>query len=90
VEPVGYPDTALICGHEREQYNEVGWIYLLPEEHEEYQDGRRVFGLWDPDSSSSAAKVRVSDESVNRLNQWVEDEDELGNGLQSQSSIDRY
>jgi hypothetical protein len=90
VKPVGYPDTALICGREEEQHDEVGWVYLLPEEHEEYQDGRRVFGLWGPDSSSSAAKVRVSDETVNRLNQWAEDEDESGSGLQSQSSIDRY
>jgi hypothetical protein len=89
VKPVGYPDTALICGR-KQRHDEVGWVYLLREEYEEYQDGRRVFELWGPDSSSSAAKVRVSDETVDRLNQWAEDEDESGGGLQSQSSIGRY
>lgn len=90
VEPVGYPDTALICGRNGEQHDEVGWVYLLPEEYKEYQNGRRVFGLWGPESSSSAAKVRVSDETVDRLNQWTTGEEETKTGLQSQSSIEGY
>ena len=90
VKPVGYPETALICGREDGQHDEIGWVYLLPDEYEEYQEGRRVFGLWGPDSSSSAAKVRVSDETVDRLDQWSEKEEDSSTQLQSQSSIDKY
>lgn len=90
VKPVGYPDTALICGREGSEHEEVGWVYLLPEEHNEYQAGKRVFGLWGPDSSSSAAKVRVSDEVVEGLNRWNQKEKKSNSGFQSQSSIDRY
>ena len=70
VKPVGYPDTALICGREGDEHGEMGWVYLLPDEHHEYQDGKRVFGFWGPDSSSTAAKVRVSNEVVEGLNKW--------------------
>lgn len=91
VKPVGYPDTALICGRDSDEHTESGWVYLRSEEYDDYQAGKRVFSLWDPDSSSIAAKVRVSDETVDGLSKWVgEDEDESGNTLQSQSSIDRY
>lgn len=90
VKPVGYPDTALICGRDEVDHEETGWVYLLPEEHDEYQAGKRVFGLWGPDSSSSAAKVRVSDEVVEGLNKWSQEDSESTSGLQSQSSIDRY
>jgi hypothetical protein len=90
VKPVGYPETALICGREDSDHSEIGWVYLLPDEYEKYQSGRRVFGLWGPDSSSSAAKVRVSDEVVEGLNKWNQDTQESTPSLQSQSSIDRY
>ncbi|MDL5360396.1 hypothetical protein [Halalkalicoccus sp. NIPERK01] len=90
VKPVGYPETALICGRDDEQHDEIGWVYLLPDEYREYQDGKRVFGLWGPESSSSAAKVRVSDETVDRLNEWMDEDESSGIQLQSQSSIDRY
>ena len=90
VKPVGYPETALICGRADEQHDEIGWVYLLPDEYQDFEDGRRVFGLWGPDSSSSAAKVRVSDETVDRLNEWTNEEERAGPKLQSQSSIDRY
>ncbi|GAB7093465.1 hypothetical protein JCM30237_06170 [Halolamina litorea] len=90
VEPVGYPETSLICGRRGSEHEEVGWVYLLPEEYDEYQSGKRVFGLWGPDSSSSAAKVQVSDEAVEGLNKWNQEEEESASGLQSQSSIDRY
>jgi len=93
VKPVGYPDTALICGRGDENHEAIGWVYLLPDEYEEYQAGKRVFNLWGPDSKSSAAKVRVSDDIVEGLEKWTEseDEDESGsNSLQSQTSIDKY
>jgi hypothetical protein len=90
VKPVGYPETALICGRENSDHEEIGWVYLLPDEHKEYQAGKRVFGLWGPDSSSSAAKVRVSDQVVEGLNKWNKEKEESSSGLQSQSSIDRY
>lgn len=90
VKPVGYPDTAIICGRGEKDHTEVGWVYLLPDEHEAYQAGKRVFGLWGPDSSSSAAKVRVSDDVVEGLNKWNREDEESPTGLQSQSSIDRY
>lgn len=92
VKPVGYPDTALICGRDEQDHDEIGWVYLLPEEYEEFQEGKRVFGLWGPDSSSSAAKVRVSDDVVQGLQKWSEEEEEetTSSPLQSQSNIDSY
>jgi hypothetical protein len=91
VKPVGYPDTALICGRDGEGHTESGWVFLRPEEYNEYQQGTRVFGLWGPDSSSTAAKVRVSDETVEGLNRWVDNEHKgSGSDFKSQSSIDRY
>lgn len=90
VKPVGYPDTALICGREAKDHDEIGWVYLLPEEYEDFHQGKRVFGLWGPDSSSTAAKVQVSDETVGGLDKWTSTEETSGSPLQSQSSIDRY
>lgn len=91
VEPVGYPDTALMCGRNGEQHTERGWVFLLPNEYEEFNEGKRVFGLWGPDSESTAAKVRVSDDVVEGLDRWAENADEeTGLSLQSQSSIDGY
>jgi len=56
--------------------------FLRSEEYDNYQDGKRVFGLWGPDSSSTAAKVRVTDELVEGLNRWIEeDEPESGSTL---------
>lgn len=65
-------------------------MYLLPDEYREYQNGQRVFGLWGSETSFTAAKARVSDETVDRLNEWTESEEESSTKLQSQSSIDRY
>ncbi len=91
VEPVGYPNTALICGREEQDHDEIGWVFLLPEEYEQYQNGQRVFGLWGPESSSGAAKVRVSEDIVEGLNRWVElDDDRNEWNPQSQSTMDRY
>jgi hypothetical protein len=89
VKPVGYPETALVCGRGETDHEEIGWVYLLPSEHEQYRQGKRIFGLWGPDSSSSAAKVRVSEETVQGLNRWNRQESEP-RGLESQSSIDSY
>ncbi len=89
VKPVGYPETALVCGRD-EEHDEVGWVYLRQEEYDQYQNGKRVFGLWGPDSSSTAAKVRVSDEVVEGLDKWTEDDEHSGTPLQSQSSIDKF
>lgn len=90
MKPVGYPDTALICGREDGEHTESGWVFLRTQEYDEYQSGKRVFGLWGPNSSSTAAKVRLSDETVEELNRWVDDEEnESSSSLQSQSSIDR-
>jgi len=63
VKPVGYPKSALICGRD-EEHDEVSWVYLRQEEYDEYEKGKRVFDLWGPESSSTAAKVRVSGEVV--------------------------
>lgn len=90
VKPVGYPDTALICGRDDENHDAVGWVYLLPDEYEDYQEGRRVFGLWGPESTSSAAKAKVSDDIVEGLEKWTSEDDEESTNLQSQSSIGKY
>ena len=91
VKPVGFPDTALICGREDVDHTEVGWVFLLPDEYHDFKEGRRVFGLWGPDSSSEAAKVQVSDDVVEGLDRWVDNTEKKSSSfLQSQSSIDRY
>lgn len=88
VKPVGYPETALICGR-TEDHDAIGWVYLRQEEYRVYQNGKRVFSLWGPDSSSTAAKVRVSDNIVEGLSRWAEDES-TDTSLQSQSSISGF
>lgn len=91
IKPIGYPDTALMCGREGKDHSEPGWVYLRADELAEYRDGKRVFNLWGPESNSIAAKVRVSDEHVPGLEEWEElSEDEGKNFLISQSGIDRY
>jgi hypothetical protein len=89
VEPVGYPDTALVCGRDGPAHDAIGWVFPLPDEYEEYQRGQRVFQLWGPESSLSASMVRVSDDLVEVLGDLEEDESEDGTQLQSHSSIDR-
>lgn len=92
VEPMGFPETALICGREGEDHDAVGWVYLLPDEYEASQDGRRVFPLWGPESSSDAAKVRVSDDVVEGVRKWTDEDEDTADGtrLQSESTLDRY
>jgi hypothetical protein len=43
VKPVGYPNTAAICG--RQGCTEPGIIWLTEEESKAYDQGQRVFGF---------------------------------------------
>jgi len=52
VKPIGYPDTAAICG--REGCREPGLVWLSVQEWEEYQRGERIF-----DFQHGGAKIRV-------------------------------
>ena len=53
VEPVGYPDTALICGIAG--CTNHGLVWLEAHEWEEYQSGQRIFR---PPSASVKFKVK--------------------------------
>ena len=53
VEPVGYPETAAICG--RSHCEQPGHVWLIAQEYEEYQCGQRTFGV-----KTQAVKVRVT------------------------------
>ena len=88
IKPVGFPDTALMCGRDGNGHTEPGWVYLRADELGEYRDGKRVFNLWGPESNSIAAKVRVGDEPVQGLEEWEDlPEDESPHFLLSQSEI---
>ena len=52
VQPVGYPNTALVCG--RPTCDRPGIIWLESSEEQEYQSGQRVFQL-----QTNATKVRA-------------------------------
>lgn len=52
VEPVGFPETAAICG--RHECEEPGLIWLEPQEAAAYQVGQRVFH-----SESATMRVRA-------------------------------
>lgn len=52
VQPIGYPNTAAICG--REGCREPGLVWLNVQESEEYQRGERIF-----DFQHAGAKIRV-------------------------------
>lgn len=52
VKPVGYPDTAAMCG--RTDCEHPAMIWLLVEERREYDQGERVFSV-----SSKVIRVRV-------------------------------
>ncbi len=51
--PVGYPDTALVCGTNGCDNNALVW--LKKDEERLYQSGQRVFDL-----RTNSAKVRVA------------------------------
>jgi len=52
VKPVGYPDTAAICGLKGCEY--PGLVWLTEEEHAEYQTGQRIFAI-----PNAAVKIKV-------------------------------
>lgn len=52
VEPVGWPDTAAICG--LSGCGEPGLIWLSEEETKKYEKGQRVFGF-----NNASMKVRA-------------------------------
>lgn len=53
VEPVGYPDTAAICGRANCESPGLGW--LDTHEHEAYQEGQRIFEM-----STATVKIRAA------------------------------
>ena len=53
VEPVGYPDTAVICGIKR--CTNPGLVWLEAHELERYKDGEKIF---EPPSASVKFKVK--------------------------------
>lgn len=50
--PIGYPDTAAVCG--REGCEQPGLVWLTEDERLAYVDGQRVFEV-----KTNAIKVRV-------------------------------
>ncbi len=54
VEPLGYPNTAAICGIAR--CNEPGLVWLTDEELDEFNNGNRYFRV-----KTYTVKVKVSD-----------------------------
>lgn len=50
--PLGYPDTAVVCGHGR--CKQPGRVWLEPDEVEAHRKGRRVFGV-----NTETVKVHV-------------------------------
>lgn len=52
VHPVGYPNTAAICG--RSECKQPGLVWLSEEEKAEYDRGQRIFSV-----PSAAVKVKV-------------------------------
>ena len=52
VEPIGYPDTSLICG--ATGCENVAYVWLKEDEAEKYDKGKTVFPF-----QSSTSKVRV-------------------------------
>jgi hypothetical protein len=55
--PLGYPETAAICG--REGCEAPARLWLTEPERADYQRGVRIFGI-----RTNSAKIRVSDELI--------------------------
>jgi len=51
VKPLGWPDTAAICG--RADCEKPGWIWLTNDEDLSYKQGQRIFGF-----NNASMKVR--------------------------------
>lgn len=52
LEPIGYPETAAICG--RKECEEPGLAWLTEDERQAYLDGQRIFGI-----NTNAADIKV-------------------------------
>ena len=55
--PLGYPETAAICG--REDCEGPARLWLTEPERADHQRGVRIFGI-----HTNSAKIRVSDELI--------------------------
>ncbi len=62
--PVGYPDTAVICG--RKECHEVAVVWLDDTELTCYQSGQRVFG-----GPSNMTKMKVDDRGAIGIDQLI-------------------
>lgn len=58
--PVGFPDTAVICGNKKCQ--RPGLIWLTQVEENAYQKGTRIFEL-----DSRTAKVKADDSGTHKI-----------------------
>ena len=56
VEPIGYPNTAAICGREGASHTAAGHVHLDESEYELYKQGQRIF-----EPHTNATHVRVTD-----------------------------
>ncbi len=56
VHPLGYPNTASICGIKGCENPSLIWLNLQDNEKDDYEAGRRIFGL-----KTNSTKVKVSD-----------------------------
>ena len=62
VEPVGYPDTAAICGRKPRTHTDPGYVLLHESEYERFKQGARVF-----DPNTASVDIRVTDNIVEEL-----------------------
>lgn len=62
VEPVGYPNSAAICGREGRSHDDIGYVLLHESEYERYKQGQRVF-----DPNTASVDIRVEDEVAEEL-----------------------
>lgn len=54
VEPLNFPDSAVICG--KKDCENTGLVWLEAQERRDYQEGKRIFHL-----NTRTTKVRVKD-----------------------------
>ena len=54
VEPIGYPETAVICG--RPGCEKPGRVWLTDKEINQFAEGKRIFSI-----SNHATKIKLSD-----------------------------
>lgn len=62
VEPVGYPETGIVCGREGAGHGVPGLVYLDENEYERYRQGKRVY-----EPNTHTTHIRVRDPVVTKL-----------------------